>query len=190
MRKTLFLLFLLSVGHSAQAGTPRKTVLDYFRSVPIRFLSTNGMPFDRERALTVRDTANGYLSYEVSDAPLEGQVALFRTANDGALLALVIDDCGGCGEGYHQTLHFLEERAGRWIDRTTDVLPRITEPMLVDQVKKVTGRTITVDQTSHAYPDFRLPRHGTTITVQLQSSDTTPLFHLVWNRTRFELRTP
>ncbi|MBI4238458.1 MAG: hypothetical protein HY696_08600 [Deltaproteobacteria bacterium] len=189
-RTSLALVLLLLSGPLGHAAPARKTILDYFRTIPIHYLSSNGLAFDRIRSLTVQDLANGFLKYEVSDAPLEGQVTLFRKTDGSPLVALVIDDCGGCGEGYHQTLHFLEEHHGKWIDRIKTVLPPITEAMLVAQINKVTGRTVTVDQTNHVYPDYRLPQHGTTIIVQEQGNVPTPLFHLHWNKTRFDLRAP
>src|SRR5687768_4717106 len=90
------LLFVLTgtaktVNASAAPSREPKTVADFFRLIPERYV---GYPLDfREQLLrgerrgTVIDIKNGYISWNASDNPEEFEFAIFRKSNGKYIVA-------------------------------------------------------------------------------------------------------
>src|SRR5687768_11092255 len=85
----------LGVVSVAAQSTEPKTVADFFRIVPERYIG-----FDRdfregllrdERRGAVIDIPNGYISWDASDNPEEFEFAIFKKSNGKYLVAIDVD---------------------------------------------------------------------------------------------------
>jgi hypothetical protein len=154
---------------AAQSSEP-KTVADFFRLVPERYMEGYDLRF-REELLrgehrgVVVDIGNGYISYDASDNPTGFEFAIFRKSNGGYIVAYsdsVSDNFDWeIGDGY--ALFLLSYEGGRWRDVTRALLP-------VAFNKKLT---------------YKLPRQGRSIEVTGESGR--KLYTLTWRNDRFSI---
>lgn len=153
---------------SASAAPSRepKTVVDFFRLVPDRYMAGYDKPF-REELLrgehrgAVIDIPNGYIYWNASDNPEEFEFAIFRKNNGKYIVAFSIGYDPDFGNP--STFVLLSYDRGKWRDVTRTLLP-------------VRHRGV------HSY---YLPRHGRTIVVVNEFGR--KLYDLAWSNDRFRL---
>lgn len=138
-RDTFFrLLCAVTIAVAAGTGTAAaqspepKTVADFFRLVPDRYMGGHDFRF-REEMLrgehrgVVVDMRNGYISYDASDNPSGFEFAIFRKSNGRYLVAYstgAFHDQEMAEElGNWPTLLLLSYEGGRWRDVTKSSLP-------------------------------------------------------------------
>jgi hypothetical protein len=165
--QTFVLIALIAIagfGTAAAQSAEPKTVADFFRLVPERYMIGYDLKFREqllrgERRGTVVDITNGYISWNASDNPEEFEFAIFRKNNGKYIVAFSV--------GYDPDFDFshfflLSYDGGRWRDVTTASLP---VPY---------NRTYT----------YKLPRKGRSIVVTGEGK----LYKLTWANDRFRLK--
>jgi hypothetical protein len=162
---------IAGIGTAAAQSVEPKTVADFFRLVPERYMIGYDRRF-REEMLSgehrgvIIDIANGYISYDASDNPTGFEFAIFRKTNGRYIVAFsdsVSDNFDWeINDGYEFFL--LSYEGGKWRDLTKTLLP-------VPRNKR---------------NGYALPRHGRTIVVTSDSGRT--LYTLTWVNDGFRLR--
>ena len=162
------IVITLGVVSVAAQSTEPKTVADFFRIVPERYIG-----FDRdfregllrdERRGAVIDIPNGYISWDASDNPEEFEFAIFKKSNGKYLVAIDVDyDSFFPNTG---RLYLLSYERGKWRDVTRTTLP-------VRHDKRLT---------------YKLPREGRTIEVTNQHGRR--VYSLTWANDRFSVKRP
>lgn len=162
----------LGIGTAAAQSSEPKTVADFLRLVPERYMDGYDFRF-REEMLrgehrgVVVDIPNGYISYDASDNPSGFEFAIFRK-NDGSYLVAYSDGAFYDPEwskesGNWPTLLLLSYEGGRWRDVTKASLP-------VSFDKKLA---------------YMLPRRGRSIAVL--DGRGRKLYSLTWRNDRFRI---
>ena len=177
-------VLLASVTSALGQRTPQ-SVLDYYLLLPLEHLTIGGSDDERLKAIKIRDVKNGYLRIE-GDWEGHTEVALFRNPDRSALIA--VSDVH-FGPGPEQKLRFLQYANGRWIDKTEQVLPRISKEKIASayRTKKGSEDDDFGDDVPHVY---LLPRVGTSIAVVTAPGFTAvefTLLELKWKNGRFEI---
>lgn len=167
--KTLLPLVVIAFagfGTSAAQSAGPKTVADFFRLVPDRYMAGYDKPFREELVRgehrgAIIDISNGYIYWNASDNPEEFEFAIFRKNNGKYIVAFSIGYDPDFGNP--STFFLLSYDRGKWRDVTGTLLP-------------VRHRGV------HSY---YLPRHGRTIAVTGESGRR--LYSLRWAHDRFRL---
>jgi hypothetical protein len=139
MKRTL-LLFLIGLATLAVAAPEKKSLYDYYLTLPaeaLRLFLASGKPFDAESRKTivkVRDDQNGYL--ELDAKQLDGAesnpvLALFVRKGKAPLVAVAT------ALGDSTFLNCMAEADGQWTDVTAEVLPKIDDAFLDAQHRKI-----------------------------------------------------
>lgn len=167
LRVVMVVITLGVIPVAAQSPEP-KTVADFFRIVPERYIG-----FDRsfregllrgERRGAVVDIPNGYISWDASDNPEEFEFAIFKKSNGKYLVAIDVDyDSFFPSTG---RLFLLSYERGKWRDVTRTTLP-------VKYDKRLT---------------YKLPREGRSIEVTNQNGRR--VYSLTWDNDRFSVKRP
>jgi len=141
----------LGVDPVAAQSTEPKTVADFFRLVPERYIGYD-LAFREgllggERRGTVIDIPNGFISWDASDNPEEFEFAIFKKNNGKYLAAFSV----GYDSQFPQASRFvlLSYERGRWRDVTRASLPVAYNRRLTYKLPRQ-GRTIEVwDENGH-----------------------------------------
>ncbi len=182
------IICMLAFAMSTLTETVPQNVLDYYLLLPSEYLTIGGSADERLKAIKVKDVKNGYLRIE-GDWEGHTEVALFRNSDRSALIA--VSDVH-FGPGPEQKMHFLQYLNGRWIDKTEQVLPRVSKEKIASAylAKKGSEDDDFGDDVPHVY---LLSRVGTTIAVVTAPGFTAvefTLLELKWKNGRFEIADP
>lgn len=192
---TLFAVLTLLVSTPAEAGRKKTdpiggdrpvTVLDHYLLLPGAIFPEAEIP-NREKAIVVRDIANGYLKVQGHWEGF-GEIALFRMTDPRRRLLGVTK--ASCGPACTQEIHFLEYYDGSWVERTKRILPEIPKARIAEQYRKLKHPEDPDDWGEDVPVLYLLPRNGTTIKVVVQPQFTKKeivLFELRFDRTVFNL---
>lgn len=174
----LFFLHALFITADAQ---PKKTILNYYNSIPENLLNNNryelqlinnkwivgyGTPLEFE---AIVDIKNGYIN--ITDNGTGGgtaiqEMALYRTASGRDIIGVNLTNFDGVG--YECIIKFYRTD-GQWLDVTGDVLPKIDLFLFMDGSYKVHERQVNwfKDFTKGIVLLYQLPRTGTTMNVEV-----------------------
>jgi hypothetical protein len=162
----------IALGHgtvAAQSSEP-KTVMDFFLSVPERYMDGYDLRLREEMVrngwLNIVDVKNGYIFYDASDNPTGFEFVIFRKSNGRYVVAYSDSTSDNfdweINDGY--TFFLLSYEGGRWRDVTKSLLP-------VAFNKKLT---------------YKLPRWGRSIEVSDEKGR--KLYTLRWRNDRFHIK--
>lgn len=178
MRSLLVAALFLSTSPVWAASTPK--LRQVLKEMPPELLGVrhdveNGGFFPqarREELIKLDDVKNGYLELQgtaETGAFGRGQLALFKK-KDGSFL---FGFSGDFGDSTTYVKMFLRDSKGAWRDVTEDVLPKVADAMadermqsLVPAFKKSKKKLSDCASGTYAYV---MPRHGTTIEVEVRS---------------------
>ena len=152
---------LLTCSAATAASTPApKTVLDYYRLLPVKYLKALGSSQDRMSLISLKDVKNGYLELSGSWEG-DAHVVLWKSSAGQDLLGVSQTDCGPVCQ---QTLWFLTFKDGKWTDVTAKTFP----PLSQNTMLKYYGRVKTTADQAFTTADelpflYVLPRYQTTI---------------------------
>lgn len=179
--------------NQALAATEPRTVLDFYKLLPSKYLNVPKGVKTRKPRLDVTDIANGYLSF-VAPSYGDGDGAWESWAS--AEVVLFKKNSGGYVVGVAQTetvtvsntnLRFLEYNAGAWRDVTKKVSPPITEKMILAALRRADPEEFkNLLDNSPMFVTYDLPRVGRSIVAKWDGNAT--LFKLNWNGERFEMQ--
>lgn len=179
---------LIASAASAPGQRTPQSVLDYYLLLPSEYLTIGGNKSERLKAIKIRDIKNGYLRIE-GDWEGYTEVVLFRNPDRSALIA--VSDVH-FGPGPDQKLRFLQYASGRWIDKTVQVLPRISKDQIASAYRAKKGRED--DNFGNDVPHvYLLPRIGTSIAIVTAPGFTAVEFALLelrWKNGKFESVNP
>ena len=168
LRSVMVLIIAQGLGAATPQSPEPKTVADFFRLVPERYVGYDRAFRDGlvrgERRGTVIDLPNGYIYWNASDNPEEFEFAIFRKRNGKYIVAFSIPYDSQFPSA--STLVLLSYDRGRWRNVTKALLP----------VKY--DKTLT----------YGLPRHGRTIHVAGEWGRTR--YKLIWANDGFTVSRP
>lgn len=173
------LSLVLFFAANAAIAAPLPSLRELFVSAPNDiipiFSSKTGKALtteERAKLITVEDKKNAYLEV-AGNADTDifggGQMTLFKTKSGSFLIGWHVDSNGDGTEA----IQMFRKDGDKWIDVTSEVLPKITSAMVDQQVRekdpafKKKGSKLS-DCASGTYA-YKLPRHGTTIEVFVSS---------------------
>lgn len=180
-----------ALDQSSATNEPR-TVLDFYKLLPSKYLNLPQGAKTRKPRADVTDIANGYLSLLPPTNDSEGMWDSWA----GAEVVLFKKKSGGYVVGVAQTetvtvsttnLRFLEYNAGVWRDVTKQVSPAITEKMIraaLLRADPAEAKDLRVNDPM--FVTYDLPRVGRSIVAKWDGNAT--LFKLNWNGERFEMQ--
>lgn len=177
---------------SAKARQSPHTVLDFYM-----LLTSEEMPplesiKNRKSIIEVQDIRNGYIKLNGSYWEGSGEIALFKKTDGSYIVALVET---GCGPICSSSLKFLRYQDNRWLNVTEQLLPEMSDALLLKEYRRVTGSGGKFDAIPVLYD---LPRIGKSIKVGIDSGADDALgnphyqgdgtvLKLNWNGQRFVL---
>lgn len=192
----LFLLFTLE-NYAFSESMP--SLSEVFLDIPTEYMpiadSKTGKVYSREekrKLITLVDQKNGYLEARGNDnTDIFGgaEIALFKTKTGSYLIGVHVDSNGDGTEN----IQILTEAGKKWTNVTASVLPKITSEMVDKEAQKkvpeLKKKNVKISDCASGTYAYKLPRHGTTIEVSLQSDcNTAPnivLWHLKFDGTKF-----
>lgn len=128
--------------------------------IPDKYLSVTKSHPNRRALIKTVDAANGYIKLGADDWNGWGEIALFKRANGGSIVAVTDYDCAAICDG---SFYFLEYKNGKWTE--LDLLPRYSVGDLRTAFHGVKNRQPTEDELNNQV--FELPRAGKEITLKI-----------------------
>lgn len=175
--------------------TRPKTVLDYYRLLPKRYLNVPVGVKTRTPRLIVADVKHDYLRLGPPQQAVFGdenweswggaEIAVFRSKAGTSVVAVAQTEVVTVSS---TTLTLLEYRSGKWRDVTRQRLPEVPERVIraaYNRMKPVGEEPLMPDDA--LYVTYTLPRIGHRILANW--SDEFPLFALDWNGKTFDFQT-
>jgi hypothetical protein len=162
------LLFSISPLANNQQSKEPKTILDFARLLPEKYLYVSKEQFNEkvENGNIEFDIKNGYLRFQDS-AEDDETITLFKKPDNTYIVGISITiQCEEIEPGtvtYCSTLYFLEYKQNKWMEVTNNILP-------VKYNEKC---------------EYTLPKIGTTIIVQQYGER---IYELVWKNGKFLLK--
>ena len=167
----IILIVAIGIG-SAQTGKDRRTVLDYYRLIPINTLNTIGAK------ITINDSKNGYLQVG-GNYKGWSEVALFRREDRSAVI--IVGDTL-CFPGCVTSLYAFEFVGSKMVDVTEKLLPKRVEEL---KLAKSKGLLELPDWEKMIFK-IELPRKGTTIKVNDPFDNL--VYKLEWKDNKFSVK--
>lgn len=183
----------LAGSSNTQKSAPR-TVLDYYRLLPAKYLNLAQDSTTCKPVISVNDAANGYLALGVPrgkclasgnwESWAGAEIALFKKRAGGYVIAVAQTETMTVS---NTNLVFLEYDAGEWRSVTDKVAPKITDEIIIAAYRRAkAANDEDIDPNSAMYVTYDLPRNGRSIVAKWDAGNT--LFKLTWNGERFEMK--
>ncbi len=194
---TIFALLTFICGAATNADAQKnrrepRTVVDFYLLLPAERLSPLSRVKNRESLIEIKDIANGYLRLDGAATAdyWEGwaEIALFKKTGGGYVIGLVD---GSCATMCYSGIEFLEYKNGKWTEVTRQVMPEITDEMIVAQFKsKKRAGDEDLAGNDSPFVNYELPRTGKTVKLNanLAGDDNLMLFEMTWTGAKFELK--
>lgn len=192
--KLLFALFIALICSSnvvfAQTKNAPKNIADYYMLLPAKYIGVLERHKNRKSFIKIQDIPNSYLRLAPTKGMIDwegsAEIALFKKTN-GEYIVGVVD--GNCATVCYSGIEFLTYRNGKWTEVTKQVMPEITDKMILDAYKSKEPDDNDYSLENPPWTNYALPRKGTAVKVNVNTGgDDTLLFELKWNGEKFELK--